>query len=103
MVLAPTRLDVNHRVCGLMGVRKASFASAEETVAVTGMMIGGVTAFALPADLPLFVDTRVLERPLVVLGGGSRSIKVRIAPEILRRLPGARVVDGLASKPPTGP
>ncbi len=99
IVLAPTRLDVNHRVCELMGVRKASFASAEETVAVTGMMIGGVTPFALPAGLPLYIDARVLGRERVVLGGGSRSLKVRIPPEVLTRLPGARIVDGLAMPP----
>jgi hypothetical protein len=28
----------------------------------------------------------------VILGSGSRSSKVRVAPEALRRLPGARVV-----------
>lgn len=103
IVLAPTRLDVNHRVCELMGVRKASFASAGETIAVTGMMIGGVTPFALPLDLPLYIDARVLERERVVLGGGSRSLKVSLAPEVLTRLPGARIVDGLAMPPPPSP
>ena len=43
IVRACDRLDVNKRVRGLMGVSRASFASAEETREVTGMMIGGVT------------------------------------------------------------
>jgi len=98
VVLATTRLDVNHAVRKLMGVRKVSFASADETRALTGMMIGGVTVFALPEGLPLYVDARVMERPWIILGGGSRSSKVKSSPEVLRRLPGATVVDGLATE-----
>ncbi|HIL88322.1 MAG TPA: hypothetical protein EYM25_06390, partial [Deltaproteobacteria bacterium] len=48
VVLATTRLDVNKRVRKLMGVSKASFASAEEMNALTGMEICGVTPFSLP-------------------------------------------------------
>lgn len=97
VALATCRLDVNHAVCDLLGVRKASFAGAEQTRELTGMMIGGVTPFGLPEHLPIYVDSRVMVQPDVVVGGGSRSIKIRLAPEGLLRLPGARVVDGLAT------
>jgi prolyl-tRNA editing enzyme YbaK/EbsC (Cys-tRNA(Pro) deacylase) len=97
VVLATTRLDVNGAVRKRLGVRRASFASAEETRELTGMLIGGVTALALPPDLPLWVDERVMSRPTVVLGGGSRSLKLRIAPEVFRRIPTAEVVEGLAT------
>src|SRR5579862_6104726 len=96
VVLATSRLDVNHAVCELLGVRKASFATADQTREVTGMMIGGVTPFGLGDDLPLYIDSRVVAQESVVIGGGSRSMKIRLAPEGLLRLPGARVVDGLA-------
>ena len=43
VVLATTRLDVNKRVRKLMGVSKASFASAEEMKVLTGMEVGEVT------------------------------------------------------------
>src|SRR5579864_8078750 len=56
VVLADSRLDVNRTVKQRLCARRASFASAEETMAVTGMMIGGVTVFGLPADLPIWVD-----------------------------------------------
>src|SRR5262245_189826 len=55
-VLANTRLDVNKCVTRLLGVSKASFASAEEMAALTGMQVGGVTPFSLPPDVPLFID-----------------------------------------------
>src|SRR2546425_13340818 len=39
VVKATTRLDVNHVVRALLGASKVSFASAEETKALTGMML----------------------------------------------------------------
>jgi prolyl-tRNA editing enzyme YbaK/EbsC (Cys-tRNA(Pro) deacylase) len=99
IVLAPHRLDVNRTVRDRLGTRKASFAAAEETQALTGMEIGGVTPFGLPPDLPVWVDAAVMERPRVVLGGGSRSWKVIAAPSLLLALPNVTVVDGLAGPP----
>jgi len=100
VVLATTRLDVNRTVRDRLGTRKASFAAADETMALTGMAIGGVTVFGLPADLPILVDARVMDRPRIVLGGGSRSWKVISTPAILRALPNVQVVEGLATEPP---
>lgn len=97
VVLASNRLDVNGAVRRKLGVRKVSFASAEETRDLTGMMIGGVTPLSLPAALPLWVDERVMARELIVLGGGSRSLKIRVAPEVFRHLPGTEVVGDLAT------
>ena len=96
VVLATTRLDVNGAVRARLGVRKASFASAEETGELTGMSIGGVTPLRLPDDLPVWVDDRVMSRDTIVLGGGSRSLKIRVTPQVFERMPAAEVVPGLA-------
>lgn len=96
IVLATTRLDVNKTVCKTMGVRKASFASAEQTKDLTGMEIGGVTPFGLPAGIPIYVDAAVMDRKEVVMGGGNRSSKVLLAPEELRKLATVQIVEGLA-------
>lgn len=102
VVLATTRLDVNGAVRRRLGVRKASFAPGPETVAATGMQIGGVTPFALPDGMPIWVDAAVADRQRIVLGGGSRSMKVLCPPSTLLGLPGAQLVDGLAVvAPPT--
>ena len=101
VVKATTRLDVNHAVKRLLNTSRVSFASADETRALTGMLIGGVTVFALPPELPVYVDEQVLAHDWVILGSGSRSSKVRVSPEVLRRLPGAHIVAGLASAAPT--
>ncbi|MEO5940587.1 MAG: YbaK/EbsC family protein [Candidatus Limnocylindrales bacterium] len=97
VVLATHRLDVNRVIKQRLATRKASFASPDETRALTGMEIGGVTAFGLPEGLPLWVDAAVMERERIVLGGGSRSWKVIAAPAILRSLPGVEIVANLAA------
>jgi prolyl-tRNA editing enzyme YbaK/EbsC (Cys-tRNA(Pro) deacylase) len=99
VVLATTRLDVNRAVRHRLGTRKVSFAPADETRAITGMEIGGVTVFGLPPDLPIWIDSRVMARERIVLGGGSRSFKVIAAPGILLKLPRSEVVDNLALEP----
>ena len=97
LVLAHTRLDVNHAVRSLMGVSRLSFATAEDTKALTGMMIGGVTVLALPPDMPIYVDDRIMALDWVILGGGSRSSKIKVSPDVLRRMPAVQVVPGLAT------
>jgi len=97
VVRATRRLDVNHTVRKLLGVSRLSFADPEETHALTGMMLGGVTVFALPPDLPIYVDEGLMAMPWIILGGGSRSLKVRIAPDVFRVLPGATVIPGLVT------
>lgn len=101
VVLAPNRLDVNRAVRDRLGTRKASFAPSESTRDITGMEIGGVTVFGLPRELPIWVDARVMQRERIVVGGGSRSWKVLLAPAALASIPGVEVVDGLATDPPT--
>ncbi len=96
VVLASTRLDVNRVVRTRLGVRKASFAPPEVTAELTGMTMGGVTPFALPPDLPLWIDARVMQRDRVVVGGGSRRAKVVGPPAMLLTIPGAEVVADLA-------
>lgn len=96
LALATTRLDVNHKVCEEIGVKRASFASAQVTQSITGMMIGGVTPFGAPDAIPLLIDAAVVAQPWVVVGGGNRSSKLKVAPEMLTRLPNSRVVADLA-------
>ena len=96
VLLSTTSLDVNNVVRREMGVRKASFAGADAVRDVTGMEIGGVTPFGLPDEVPILVDARVMEPSWVILGGGNRSSKLKLAPGALHALPSVRVVEGLA-------
>jgi prolyl-tRNA editing enzyme YbaK/EbsC (Cys-tRNA(Pro) deacylase) len=102
VVLATTRLDVNRIVRKRLGAKKASFADPDQTRDLTGMLIGGVTAFGLPEGLPIWVDARVVERPRIVLGGGSRSCKVVGPPTLLTAQAMVEVVPDLAVEVPAG-
>lgn len=100
LATATTRLDVNRRVRGLLGVRKLSFASADLTMHLTGMEIGGVTPFGLPEDLPVYVDARIMSLDEILVGGGNRSTKISVNPKVFERMPSASVVEGLANPLP---
>lgn len=93
LALATTKLDVNKRVRKLLGVRKLSFAPAEVTREVTGMAIGGVTPFGLPEDLALYLDARIGELDRIIVGGGSRSLKLAVPPAALLAVGGILIED----------
>lgn len=96
VVLGTTRLDVNRKVSQLLAVKRLSFADEQTTRDVTGMMIGGVTAFGI-GDLPIYVDSGVMAQPRVVMGGGNRSSKLLLDPGELTKLPNVVVTEGLAN------
>ena len=100
VVLGTTRLDVNRSVSGLLEVKRLSFADAETTERLTGMTIGGVTAFGIAEfgaiDPPVYVDSAVMAQERVVMGGGNRSSKLLLDPRELQKVPSVRVVEGLA-------
>jgi prolyl-tRNA editing enzyme YbaK/EbsC (Cys-tRNA(Pro) deacylase) len=96
VLLATDRLNTNHTVRKKMGARKVSFASADETREITGMEIGGVTPLCLPDDLPIWIDDAVMQCEYVVLGGGNRSSKLKVDPQVLLLQPAVEVVVALA-------
>ena len=97
VVLATTRADVNGVVRRRLDARKASFAPMDDAVALTGMEYGGITPLGLPGDWLLLVDAAVAATPVVVVGSGVRRSKLVLPGAALGTLPGAEVVDGLAS------
>ena len=64
------------------------------------MEIGGVTPVCLPEDLPVWIDSRVMDLDYVILGGGDRSSKIRISPRVFDRVSACTVIEGLAKLPP---
>jgi len=97
VVLATTRADVNGVVRRRLDARKASFAPMEDAVTFTGMEFGGITPIGVPAPWPILIDAAVLDRDVVVIGSGLRRSKIALPAGALSELPGAEVVEGLAS------
>jgi prolyl-tRNA editing enzyme YbaK/EbsC (Cys-tRNA(Pro) deacylase) len=96
VVLAHTRLDVNGTVRRRLGVRKVSFAPGDLTKELTGQEIGGVTIFGLPNDIPVWLDSRVMDCDWVIVGAGSRTAKIKLDPSQLADLDGYEIVEDLA-------
>lgn len=96
VVLATCRLDVNKVVRKKLGVSRISFASPGQTLEQTGMELGGVTPFALPEHVPVWIDSRIMGCDRIVLGGGNRESKIIMAPVELEKVPGSEVVERLA-------
>ena len=96
MILATTRADVNGLVRTRLDARKASFAPMDDAVALTGMEYGGITPVGIPADWALYIDSRIVALPQVVIGAGIRGAKLVLQGAALAELPGAEVIEGLA-------
>lgn len=96
VVRADTRADVNNLVRKTLGVRKASFLSVERAVEESGMEYGGITPVGLPDSWRLFVDARVLEIDLAIIGSGERRSKLFLPGKLLGDLPRAEVITDLA-------
>jgi len=96
LVRASSRLDVNGMVKKLMDVRRLSFASSDQTIELTDMVVGGVTPFGLPDSIEVFVDKSVMDLDYVIIGGGNRSYKIKIDPDIFNVFPGFKIIDGLS-------
>ncbi len=97
IVLATTRADVNGVVRRRLDVRKVSFAPMDEAVRITGMEYGGITPIGLPAGWPILIDSAVAAAGPVVIGSGIRGSKIILDGADLARLPGAEVIEGLAT------
>jgi prolyl-tRNA editing enzyme YbaK/EbsC (Cys-tRNA(Pro) deacylase) len=97
VVRGDTRADVNNRVKRILDVRKCSFLDHDRAVAESGMEYGGITPIGLPADWRILVDARVPETQLVLIGSGIRGSKLILPGRLLAELPGAEVVDDLAT------
>ena len=95
VVLATTRADVNGVVRRQLDVRKASFAPVDVAVAETAMEYGGITPIGLPDGWPMFLDAAVAATPRVVIGSGVRRSKLALPGDMLRRLPGITLLEGL--------
>lgn len=66
---------------------------AEETLALTGHVVGGVCPFGLATPLPVYVDLSLRAFAIVYPAAGSRNSSLEVTPERLFALVGKRWVD----------
>lgn len=64
------KVDV-HRLAAVMGAQRVKRADAEVVRSATGYPIGGVSPVALPAELPVYVQTSLQRFPTVWAAAGT--------------------------------
>lgn len=72
---------------------KPRMLGGEEVAALTSHPIGGVCPFGLPAPLPVYCDESLRRFDVVVPAAGATNSAVRIAPERMAAITGARWID----------
>ncbi|PZO91684.1 MAG: cys-tRNA(pro)/cys-tRNA(cys) deacylase [Sphingomonas sanxanigenens] len=85
------RLD-NRKVKDALGGRPRML-GAEEAEALTGHPVGGVCPFALATPMAVYCDLSLRDFDIVYPAAGSRTSSVRISPDRLAELTGARWAD----------
>jgi len=75
----------------LMNGEGATFADTDTVRAATGYAIGGVSPFALPGDLPIFIDASLERFEIVFPAGGTPSSMVRMTFAQLLEVTGGRI------------
>ncbi|WP_099333250.1 aminoacyl-tRNA deacylase [Actinomyces minihominis] len=78
------------------GGKKASMATGAEATRLTGYVVGGISPFGQRRQLPVFVDSSVLDWSTLYLPAGKRGLTLEVAPQVLEGLLHATVVSGLA-------
>ena len=58
----------------------------------SGYLVGGTSPFGLKRDMPIWVESTILELPHICINGGRRGFLVGIAPAVLTAPLGARPV-----------
>ena len=59
----------------------------------SGYLVGGTSPFATRKAMPVYMETSILELPLIYLNGGKRGFLVGVAPADVRRLLDPVLVD----------
>ncbi len=87
IVLGEERADLR-KVGKLLGSKQPRLATPAEMLELTGYPCGGTPPFGFTASF--IIDERVFEKEIIYAGGGSASSLVRLPPQELVRINGAR-------------
>lgn len=98
-VLIPVgyRADLNGLVCEKLGAKKVSMAPLDEVIQGSGMEYGSITPVGLPDTWKILIDSRLMEKERVIVGGGKQISKLLVPTGLLRNLPNLDIVEGLAT------
>lgn len=76
-----------------LGAKKVRFANEEAVLQATGYAPGGVCPFGLADSIECFLDKGLYQYQVVYAAAGTPNSALPVAPERLREIIGAKVVD----------
>lgn len=77
----------------ILGAKKVRFADAQSVLEATGFEPGGVCPFGLESSIELCMDQGLYDYDVVYAAAGTANSALPVAPERLREIIGARIVD----------
>lgn len=66
-----------------LGVKSVEAASSESATKVTGYQFGGTSPFGTRTNLPVYVESTILELERIYVNGGKRGFLVEIDPRVV--------------------
>jgi Cys-tRNA(Pro) deacylase len=75
-----------------INVKKVSPCSPDTAQRHSGYMVGGTSPFGTKKAMPVYVESTVLELPLIYINGGRRGYLIGMDPKVVVTLLGARPV-----------
>jgi prolyl-tRNA editing enzyme YbaK/EbsC (Cys-tRNA(Pro) deacylase) len=101
-VLVPVgyRADLNGVVCEKLAAKKVSMAPLDDVIQETGMEYGSITPVGLPESWKILIDSRLMGKDKVIVGGGKQISKLLVPTAFLKEMPNAEVVENLSTKAP---
>lgn len=59
----------------------------------SGYLVGGTSPFATRRNMPVYVESSILQLPRIAINGGRRGFLVQLDPQVCVQLLGAKLVD----------
>jgi len=85
-----------------VGRKQVKLADADTVLRISGYPAGTVPPFGHPQPLATIIDPRVLAQPFVYAGGGEENALVQLAPEDIRQVARAEILEVLAVRAEPG-
>ena len=91
------RADLNGFVRKHLGSRRISLAPLDKVIEQTGMEYGSITPFGLPNSWKILVDSLLMKKEKIIVGGGKQISKLLLPTKILAGLLNTEIIDGLSN------
>jgi Cys-tRNA(Pro) deacylase len=77
----------------VIGTKKVFPAQPEKALNVTGYQVGGISPFGTRQNMPVYVQTTILNLKTIYINGGKRGFMVEVDPSVLLKTLSAIPVD----------